>query len=709
MLQPRNRNWLLAFQWFFAAGFAMHLGRLAWIQIIDPLYPEDTRVVEKTERRWVRPGQRGMILDTHSTPLALSQTMLTVSVDPSIMSSDAPRMAALTAPLLGIPEERLAELYKPKYYWNSNRVCIETNTLGQRSTNLCPGLSPLQSVVIRDNVLPEEWETLRRELRRLKFDEEEQLKAYVKANPRDRAKRRQKEKLSARLQQLRVLGLSSDAREVRSYPHSNLAAHVIGYVASSTNKLGKPSDELFGAMGLERQFDEQLRGRLGAIETHKVNNQELTAQRELDLQPMDGMNLELTIDLGIQSITEAALQRAANELKPHGITAVVLDPKTGDILALANYPSFAPDHLRSVTNNAQLLNRALFVPFEPGSTFKIFTYAIAYETQLLREDERIDCENGRWVRQIGRTRDQITDDHKAHGAVSMEEAFGQSMNTVAAKVGLRIPEQAYVQALTNWGFGRSTGLPLGKESPGLVKNPEITTGPYRWDSLTQSRMAYGYSLQVNAMQLALGVAAVANGGWLMEPRLIKRLTHQDGSVIRELQPRRLRRVIREDTAAKVTHLMHAAVTNGTGRAAFLPDWKVAGKTGTARKYMKDVGYSTDHYYASFTGFLPVEDPQLCILVIVDEPTTMGKSYYGGKAAAPVFAEIARGAATYLAIKPSPRPAPPEPANPNPLPLPLPARPEGTKTASTPSATFPAATFPAASTPLPAKPQIAANH
>jgi cell division protein FtsI/penicillin-binding protein 2 len=221
----------------------------------------------------------------------------------------------------------------------------------------------------------------------------------------------------------------------------------------------------------------------------------------------------------------------------------------------------------------------------------------------------------------------------------------------------------------------------------LVKNPEMRTGAYRWDSLTQSRMAYGYSLQVNAMQLALGVSAIANGGWLMEPRLIKRITHQDGTVLRENPSHRLKRVISEETAAKVTHLMHSAVTNGTGRAAGLSEWTVAGKTGTARKYLKDIGYSTDHYYASFTGFLPVEDPQLCILVIVDEPTTMGKSYYGGKAAAPVFAEIARGAATYLAIKPSPKPAPPEPT------LPVPHRPEGTNTASTLS---------------PAKAQIAAN-
>jgi cell division protein FtsI/penicillin-binding protein 2 len=683
MSKPSNRNWLLFFQWLFALGFAVHLGRLAWIQLIDPTFPDETQIPETTDRRWVRPGQRGMILDTHGTPLAMSQTMLTLRADPSILSNEAPRMAAITAPWIGLPPDRLAELYKLRFYWNSNRVCIETNALGLRVTNSCPGLSPLQSVVIKDDLLPEEWETLRAHLRSLKFEEEETLKAYVKKHPRDRAKRAERAKLSARLHQLRVLGLSSDPREVRSYPNSNLAAHVIGYVVPATNRMGRPVDDLLGSMALERQFNEQLRGRVGAVETHKVNNQELAAQRELDLQPIHGMNLELTLDLGVQSIVENALARAATELKPLGITAVVIEPKSGDILALANWPTFVPDSLRSVTNNSQLLNRALFVPFEPGSTFKIFTYALGFESGHLLEDERIDCENGRWVRQIGKHRDVITDDHKAHGLVSLEESFGQSMNTVAAKIAMRVPELEFVGMLTNWGFGRPTGVPLGKESPGLVKHPSIRTGDYRWDTLTQSRMAYGYSLQVNAMQLALGVAAIANGGWLMEPRLVKRLVNPDGAVMRENPVRRLRRVVRPETAARVAHLMHAAVTNGTGRAAFLNEWTVAGKTGTARKYLRNEGYSTDHFYASFTGFLPVEDPQLAILVIVDEPTTAGKAYYGGKAAAPIFAEIARGTATYLAIKPSPRPAAPEPADhPAPTsPIVLP-RPEGTNAAGT---------------------------
>lgn len=660
MNRPAHRAWLTFFQWIFAIGFAGHIGRLAWIQLVDPMFPDDTRMPETTERHWVRNGQRGTIVDTHGTAMAISQTMLSLTADPSVISNDAPRFAALTAPLLNLPAERLAELYKPRFFWSSNLTCIETNAAGVRVTNTCAGWLPVQSVTIKECMLPEEWESLRNKIRALRFPEEDELLAAVKANPRSRAKREEKARLSARLRQLRVLGLSATPMEVRSYPQSNLAAHVIGYVMNATNQQGRPMDELVGAMGLERQFNEQLRGRIGAVETHKVNSLELAAQRELDLNPIHGMNLELTLDLGVQSIAEKALARAAEELRPKGITAVVVDPRNGDVLALANWPSFVPDNRRSVTNNAQLLNRALFVPFEPGSTYKIFTYAIAFDQDLLREDERIDCENGRWIRQIGNHRDQITDDHKAHGAVTLEEAFAQSMNTVAAKIGLRIPEPMHYQMLTNWGFGRSTGLPIGREAPGMIKNPAIRTGDYRWDALTQSRMAYGYSLQVNAMQLVMGVSAIANGGWLNEPRLVKGLRSADGSLIREFPPHRVTRVIKPETAAKMTHLMRHAVTNGTGRAAFLNEWSVCGKTGTARKYMKGEGYSTEHYYASFTGFLPAEDPQLCILVIVDEPAMVGKSYMGGKAAAPVFGEIARGAATYLAIKPSPKPAPPEP-------------------------------------------------
>jgi cell division protein FtsI (penicillin-binding protein 3) len=332
----------------------------------------------------------------------------------------------------------------------------------------------------------------------------------------------------------------------------------------------------------------------------------------------------------------------------------VTRPATGEILALAAAPSFSPNRRDA---SAQTVNYATRLQFEPGSIFKVFSYAAVLDLGLVTMDERVDCENGRWRRPVGNGKyDLITDDHKMLGFVPLEVAFGHSLNTVAAKLALRAPAEQLVAYFRNFGFGEPTGLGLGYEDRGWVKDPAITTGAYRWDSGTHPRLGFGYTMQVTPMQLAMALGAVANGGILMKPLLVLRIEQPDGTVVRELRPQQVRRVIQPDTARLLTYLMRQVVTEGTGKRAALDEWAVAGKTGTTRKYIPELrAYSDQLYYGSFFGFLPAEDPQIAVVIVVDEPSTRGYSYYGGTAAGPIFAEISRGAASYLGIKPSPPP------------------------------------------------------
>jgi cell division protein FtsI/penicillin-binding protein 2 len=644
--------WLSRFQWLFVLGFAVHAGWLAWIQVFNPTLPEDKEDI--TEHLSLRHGRRGSILDASRVPLVLSQTVYTLRADAAILDGYGEAFAAHAAPLLGISPKELQSFFAPKREWRTNLPLV-TNVNGRRITNASSGFVIVnRSVPVKPNVLPEEWDVIRAGLRGFKVPGIDDLEKDARRHPRDKQRQKALKEARGRQTQLRVLGLTADPAEMRSYPHGSLFAHGLGYVTNVEDAARHPIDDLRGAMGIERQFEGPLRGHAGALQTHRVKGRELVAERELDLDPMDGMNVVLTIDVAIQSIVERAVASAMERLTPRGMVAIVTRPKSGEILALASAPTFQPGRLHEVRTNLQLLNRAVSLPLEPGSTFKIFTYAIAFNEGLLQPDEKLDCENGRWRTRINGAATTIEDDHKAHGLVDLEEAFGQSMNTVAAKIGIRIPAATHVAYLTNFGFGTPTGIALGAEAGGRVKNPQITTGAYRWDALTQSRMSYGYALQVTPLQLVMAVGAIANDGWLMKPLLVKSIEAAGGGQpFFTGEPQAIRRVISAATAARMKHLMRQAVLEGTGGKAAVESWSVAGKTGTSRKYLPGQGYSSEHFYGSFIGMLPVEDPQLCILVLVDEPVTKDRIYYGGKSAAPIFAEIARASATYLAIKPSP--------------------------------------------------------
>jgi cell division protein FtsI/penicillin-binding protein 2 len=679
----RKRLWFLSLM--FCAVFAAIAGRLVFIQAIAPIEPQF--VSEGTERRVPRPAKRGAILDVNRQPLVLSDLMVTVRADPLRLGLFSHEVADFIAPLVSLPPEVVAERLRPSYY-ASREPRLETNA-GTVTTNWVTVQKVRRNNGVVTNLPYSKWVELETQLAKHFFVEEAILirartnadfefkrtvktagwwnvQAFIAAKKTRLAAVRQ---IAPRLNYLktnamecRVNGLYPEVVEVRVYPNAHLGVHVLGY---TTNSLADRRSQtqlpvtLLGAQGLEQRFDAELRGAHGLLITHKVGNKELVPLRARDVAPIDGLNVRTTIDSNIQSFVEQALDEAYATLRPKSVSAIVIHPRTGDILALANRPTYDPNTGRIPSLEA-MLNRALKVPAEPGSTFKVVTYAAALNEGLIRPDEPIDCEHGRWV--VPGTRRPISDDQgHAMDVVSVEEAFAKSSNVGAVKIGLRMNTNTFLRYMRDFGFLTRTGIECGEfsASTNFLRGQlhirrgygESAGGLGRWDGLTASSLPFGYGFYATPLPTAMAVAAIANDGVLMRPRIVASIERGNGDPVTRLEPVALRRVITRETARKMIRIMHTAVAEGTGGQAALEDFAVAGKTGTAKKTLNGK-YSTSLYYASFVGFLPADDPELVIMVNADEPTTKGRAYYGGKACAPVFHQIATATAGYLGLKPS---------------------------------------------------------
>jgi cell division protein FtsI/penicillin-binding protein 2 len=679
----RRRMWLLS--WAFAAGFAAIAGRLVFIQAIAPVEPQ--LAAESTARTFPRPAKRGAVLDAKRQPMVMSDLVVTVRADPVKLGIFGGEVAELIAPLVSLPAPVVAERMGPSYY--ASRESRVTTNGGVLITNWFAVQKVRRNNGITTNLTYSKWLELEERLRKHRFAEEvalltartnaEQsyrrtvkqagwwnLPAYFHAKKERSATLRQ---INPRLSYLRTNSLESrlnglypEIVEVRVYPNSHLAAHVLGYTTNGivTNRMQRHlPPPLLGAQGIEQRFDAELRGSHGVLVTHKFGDEELVPLRARDVPPVDGLNIRLTIDLNIQSFVEHALDEAYAALQPKSISAVVISPRTGDVLALGNRPTYNPN-LGSIPSLEAMLNRALKVPAEPGSTFKIVTYAAALNEGLIQPEERIDCELGHW--NVSGTRRRINDDQgHSMDVVTVREAFAKSSNVGAVKIGLRMNTNTFLRYMRDFGFLARTGIECGEftastnfsrgqlhirraygESPG---------GLGGWDGLTSSSLPFGYGFYATPLQTVMAAAAIANDGVLMRPRIVSALERGDGDVVTKIDPVQVRRVIRPESAAQMVAIMRAAVEEGTGGRAAMEEYAVAGKTGTAKKVV-DRKYSSTHYYASFVGFLPAENPELVIMVNADEPTTKGKSYYGGKACAPVFHQIATATASYLGLRPS---------------------------------------------------------
>jgi cell division protein FtsI (penicillin-binding protein 3) len=421
-------------------------------------------------------------------------------------------------------------------------------------------------------------------------------------------------------------------KESRRYdPNSELAAHVVGYVGLDNVGLG----------GIESAYDSQIRGRAGKILIQTDNKRKALFSR-VETPPTAGAGIELTIDQYLQHVAERELRAGVEENRAAGGTAIVMDPSTGEILALANWPTFNPNAFAKAEDDVRR-NRAIQTLYEPGSTFKIVTASAALEQKVITPESLVETSPGH-ITFPGRK--PIYDTHH-YGTLDFTDVIVKSSNVGAIKVGLKVGPQVLTQYVNRFGFGQTLGPDFKGETAGIVWSAD------RLNDSALASVSMGYQVGVTPLQMVAAVSSVANGGQLLQPRVVRAVI-KDGRRI-EIAPKEMRRTIEPETAATVTAIMEQVVERGTARAAQIEGFTIAGKTGTAAKLVNG-HYQTSDYNASFVGFIPSRKPALTILVVIDSPHTKGHT--GGVVSAPIFKRIAEAAVTYLGIPPNLNAPPP---------------------------------------------------
>jgi cell division protein FtsI (penicillin-binding protein 3) len=438
-----------------------------------------------------------------------------------------------------------------------------------------------------------------------------------------------------RIRALNLQGIHFQKESKRFYPKRELSAQVLGYVGTD--------DE--GLSGIERGYDEQLRGQPGRMQISVDARKKWFARIEKEPEPGD--NVVLTIDEKIQYIVERELEQAMKDTQAIAGTVIVENPHTGEILALANRPNFNPNVKKEIKNEA-LKNRAVSDIYEPGSTFKLVTIAGALEEKLTQPDELFDCQMGSIVINGMRIRDSMK-----HGVLSVTDVLAQSSDVGSVKIALRLGEDRFYKYIRAFGFGQQTGIELPGETRGMTKPVN------RWSKVSIGAISIGQEIGVSAVQLAAMVSTFANDGIWVAPRIVATTTApRDTLQTVVFHPQQERRVISSLTAAKMRQMMQRVVVSahGTGRRAILEGYTSAGKTGTGQKVDPSTGvYSRTKYVASFAGFAPINNPAVTVAVILDSPRACGRTSIGARVSAHCTAGArvhARAARSAIAVQPA---------------------------------------------------------
>jgi cell division protein FtsI (penicillin-binding protein 3) len=415
---------------------------------------------------------------------------------------------------------------------------------------------------------------------------------------------------------------------LRLYPNRELAANLIGFEGVD----GK------GLAGVEQSWDKTLAGVEGrAIVGRDALGREVGGSPTVVKPSVPGQGVMLTIDATLQYIAEREVDAAWRRTHSKAAMAVLMDPRTGEILAQAIRPTFNPNTFAAATDTDRR-DRAVTDPFEPGSTFKVILAAAALDEGVARPTDRFYGENG----QI-KVANVTIHDWKKYGWLTFTEVLQNSSNVGAIKIGLALGKERYYKYIVGFGFGVPSGVGLGGESRGQLRPPS------RWSGLSLATMSIGQEISVTALQLVTAFAAVANNGRLMQPTIVRAVLDGRGRTVRAVEPRVVRQVVTPDTAQVLTRMMTAVVREGTGHNAAIPGYEVAGKTGTAQKLDPATRrYSRAPGVLSFVGFVPADDPRLAMLVMLDEPKN---EKWGSEAAAPIFAAIGREALRYMNVPP----------------------------------------------------------
>ena len=589
------------------AGFGGLAFRLVDLQVMRH---DELRALARanTERQFLREPRRGDILDVKGNLLATSVFVKTVCADPVVIGNRQAEVARAIAPILQLNERELHRRLLPQY---------RTNSAGK--------ITAVRSVRLKQKVSVETWDKVRGAMTNLTFGVDER-----KLTKKERA-------VYNDIRQGAIICESPDD-QLRYYPNSNLCAHVLGYVGTVTNDYnGKIINETVGADGMERAMNSKLEGVRGWRVTETDNKKrEIVWLRDQDVEPRDGCNVVLTVDSVIQNIVEDELRKGMQQFSPISISAIVTRPRTGEIVAMANLPTFDPNNLKTSTPDARR-NRVITDLVEPGSTFKIVVVSGALDEKKLKLSDRFFCENGAFAF-AGR----VLHDHERYGSMTAEEIITKSSNIGAAKIAIeRLGAVALYDYMRDFGFGTKTGILLPGEVNGIVHPTKS------WSKVSIAQIPMGHGICVTRLQMEMAMSALANKGALMRPMLVDRLQDQEGNVVAKYGPQFVRQVVSTNAAREMVKALKTVVLKGgTAETAALEHYTVAGKTGTAQKVENNAYVSK--YISSFIGFFPADEPELCISVVLDEPRGQ---HYGGQTAAPIFKRIGERAASYLNIRP----------------------------------------------------------
>ncbi len=563
----------------FSAAFVAIAARLFVLHVCESQKSIDA-LEDQRQTTTLISAKRGNITDARGNLLAVSRPVIKLGVDPKVLELDDPKVKEKleTASLiLKMPLSELLEKCKPETFE------VETEN----------------GMVLKE-----------RRWRLIDTVEEDVF-----------------EKIAA----LNIYGFKGEKKYVRTYPSQGLAAHAIGFVNAEGTSVS----------GVERMCEYYLKGQDGWIQTEKdARRREIAQFRMREVPAVDGMNVELSIDIILQEVAQREIQRIVEEFNPNKATIIISDPATGFICAMASYPSFDPNNYNKYPVE-NLRNYAISDRLEPGSTFKIVPISAALNENIVTQDDTFDCSQST-ANFRGRILKLPGESHKM-GILSVRQIAEQSSNRGAAHLGMLLGEKKLYEYAKLFGFGERTHIGLAGEVDGTLHNPK------RWDGLTITRMPMGHAIDATPLQIHCAMSVLANQGVYMKPQLVKRVYSADGKSEILFAPKKLRQVISPKVAEEMCDILSGVASKvGTARRAAVEGFKVAGKTGTAKKIVNGK-YSSLHYASSFTGIFPADRPRLVITIVVDEPHSK-ISRYGGAVGGPAFANIARQAAAYLGIQ-----------------------------------------------------------
>ncbi|MBI2518526.1 MAG: penicillin-binding protein 2 [Opitutae bacterium] len=557
--------------------------RLLFLHVLDR--DELLKFVDKARKQIVvEHAKRGTILDARGNLLATSRSFVVLGADPEMLRPADEQDWPEVARLLNVPAPQLDSTLRRAIA--ASRVALTNSDAAVKEKRV-------------------RWVKLADEVDESVYDQ---------------------------ITKLRVRGIYGQRGYKRVYPGGELAAHVLGYV----NKEGIP------VTGAERHLDLYLKGEDGWIESEKDGaRRELAQFRSREVPVRDGDDVVLTIDSVVQHIIEDELKTIAAKFNPHFATIIVSDPQTGQILGMANYPSYNPNEFNKAPLDTQR-NNAVTDIIEPGSTFKIVAAGAALDQGIVTPATTFDC-GITSINFKGRDR-KLPKEDEPFGTLTVADIVAHSSNRGAAQLAMLMGEDKFYEYARKYGFGQTTMFQLGGEVRGILE------APAHWDGLTITRMPMGHSVAATPLQVHMAMSAVANGGALLRPQIIKEIRDEQGNVVRTFLPEKREQVLRPSTAALLAQLLTRVVTEGTAKGFDLPGFELAGKTGTTQKLV-DGKYVNNRHVASFVGFFPASRPQIVLSVIVDDAKVPGGVAYGRAVSAPSFRHVAEQLIQYLDIKP----------------------------------------------------------